>query len=265
MRSALGWKSGAALRRAPVWMGMAAIVAMSWLYLVRLGGSMSAMGGGAAAHAGMAMGEAGASPLVAVFAMWAVMMMAMMLPTVAPSAAVFSSLTARRDPRRGGGSATAVYVAGYATAWIAFAAPAALMQWALTHSRLLDPMARSTSVLLSAAILFGAGLYQFTPLKSACLSRCRSPLAFFMAKWRDGAVGALVLGLAHGSYCVACCWALMTVMFVVGAMNLAWMGLLAVLVLGEKVIPAGWRFDQVIGATLVVSGLWVAANAWSVA
>lgn len=250
---------GAVLRHAPVWIGMAAIITMSWLYLVQMSGSMSAMG--ASGHAGMAMGDAGAPSLVAVFAMWAVMMLAMMLPTVTPSASVFSHLATRRDPLRGG-SATALYIAAYATPWIAFAAPAALLQWALTHALLLDPMARSTSALLSAAILLGAGLYQFTPLKTACLSKCRSPLAFFMAKWRDGPAGALVLGLSHGSYCVACCWALMTVMFVVGAMNLAWMGLLTVLVLGEKVIPPAWHVDRVVGLALVTSGVWVAAGAW---
>jgi predicted metal-binding membrane protein len=261
MRSTFGWKSGSNLRQAPVWAGMAAIAALSWFYLARLGASMAAMGGGTSAHTVMAMGDAGASSLAAVLAMWAVMMMAMMLPSVAPSAAVFSALATRRDPQRGA-SATAIYVAGYAAAWIGFAVFAALMQWALTHFLLLDPMARSTSALLSATILLGAGLYQFTPLKTACLSKCRSPLAFFMAQWRDGAVGALGLGLQHGSYCVACCWALMAVMFVVGAMNLVWMGLITLLLLGEKVIPAGWRFDRAVGATLVASSLYIVANAW---
>lgn len=260
MRTASSWKTGVAQRHAPVWIGMAAIVAMSWLYLVRMGDNMSTMDGGA--HAGVAMGGAGADPLLAVFAMWVVMMVAMMLPTVAPSASVFSSLSARRDPGRSN-RATAAYVAGYAAPWVAYAAPAALMQWTLTHGLLLDPMARSTSALLSAAILLAAGAYQFTPLKNACLSKCRTPLGFFMAKWRDGARGALVLGMQHGGYCVACCWALMAVMFVVGAMNLAWMGLLTVLVLGEKVIPPGWRFDRIVGGALVVSGLWVAASAGS--
>lgn len=248
------------MRQAPVWIGMAAIGALSWFYLGQMGASMAAMGG-ASAHAAMDMDNLGANTLLAVFAMWAVMMLAMMLPSVAPSALVFSTLAARRD-RLHSGSATAIYVAAYTSTWIAFAAPAALLQWALTQSLWLDPMARSTSALLSAVILFGAGLYQFTRLKTACLSKCRSPLTFFMGKWRDGRAGALVLGLHHGSYCVACCWALMAVMFVVGAMNLAWMGLLTLLLLGEKVVPAPWRFDRAVGVTLVASGLWVAAGAW---
>ncbi len=259
MRNASSLIGGVGLRRAPVWIGMVAIVAMSWYYLDRMDSARSPMHGGASAHAGMAMGGDAAAGLLTTFGMWAVMMMAMMLPTVAPSASVFSSLSARRDPGRANGT-TATYVVGYAASWIAFAAPAALMQWALTHALLLDPMARSTSTMLSSAILLAAGVYQWLPLKSACLSKCRTPLAFFMANWRDGRSGAFRLGLGHGGYCVGCCWALMAVMFVVGAMSLAWMGLIMLVVLSEKVIPAGWRFDRVLGVALVTAGLWSAAS-----
>src|SRR5690606_6349081 len=200
-----------------------------------------------------------AASLWTTFGMWAVMMMAMMLPTVAPSTLVFARLSARRDPGRENG-ATAAYVAGYAAPWIAYAVLAALMQWALTHALLLDPMARSTSTVLSAAILLVAGIYQWLTLKSACLSRCRTPLAFFMANWRDGRAGAFGLGMRHGGYCVGCCWALMAVMFVVGAMSLAWMGFIMLLVLGEKLIPASWRFDKAVGVAMVAAGLWIATG-----
>ena len=220
---------------------------------------LSPMHGSASTHAGMAMGGDGAAGLLMAFGMWAVMMVAMMLPTVAPSASVVAGLSARRDADRAN-AATASYVAGYAASWIVFAAPAALMQWALTHARLLDPMARSTNTILSSAILLAAGIYQWLPLKSACLPKCRTPLAFFMAHWRDGSSGARWLGLRHGGYCVGCCWALMAVMFVVGAMSPAWMGLIMLSVLGEKLIPAGWRFDRALGAVLVAAGLWIAAG-----
>lgn len=259
VRSASSRVDGAGLRRAPVWIGMAAIVAMSWSYLVRMDSAMSLMHGSASPHAGMAMGGDGAAGLLMAFGMWSVMMVAMMLPTVAPSAAVFSSLTARRDPGHANG-ATTTYVAGYAASWLAFAAPAALVQWALTYALLLDPMARSTSAMLSSAILLAAGVYQWLPLKSACLSKCRTPLAFFMANWRDGKSGAFWLGMRHGGYCVGCCWALMTIMFVVGAMSLAWMGLIMLLVLSEKVIPTSWRFDRALGVALVTAGFWTAAG-----
>ncbi|MBX3585974.1 MAG: DUF2182 domain-containing protein [Ramlibacter sp.] len=264
MRAALEWMTGASrLRRAPVWLGMAAIVVISWYSLGAMNGAMSdsmpAMRDGARAHAGMAMGGGGLASLATAFGMWAVMMVAMMLPAVAPSASVFSAVAVRRGPQ-GGNRTTTLYVTGYAAMWIAFAAPAALMQWALTRALLLDPMARSTSTMLSATILLAAGAYQWTPLKNACLARCRTPLAFFLAKWRDGALGAFVLGLQHGGYCVGCCWALMAVMFVVGAMSLTWMGLFMLLVLGEKLISPNWRFERVIGAVFIASGLWVGAG-----
>lgn len=259
MRSAWSLIERIGLRRAPVWIGMAAILAMSWYYLGRMDSAKSSMHGSASPHAAMAMGGDGAAGLLTALGMWAVMMMAMMLPTVAPSASVFSRLSERRDPGRTNG-ATATYVAGYAACWIAFAAPAALMQWTLTHALLLDSMARSTSTMLSAAILLAAGVYQWLPQKSACLSKCRLPLAFFLAHWRDGRSGAFWLGLRHGGYCVGCCWALMAVMFVAGAMSLAWMGLIMLVVLSEKVIPASWRFDKALGAALIATGLWMAAG-----
>lgn len=260
MRMTLSPTTGAGLRRATLWIGMAAIVAMSWAYLGRMHDGMAAMQGAATPHMGIAMGGGNAASLLTAFGMWAVMMMAMMLPTVAPSASVFASLAARREPGKTNGAAS-TYVAGYAASWITFAAPAALIQWALTQALLLDPMARSTNTMFSSAVLLAAGVYQWLPLKTACLSKCRTPLAFFMANWRDGRRGAFWLGLRHGGYCVGCCWLLMAVMFVVGAMNLAWMGLIMLLILSEKLIAANWRFDRTLGAALIAAGLWIAVGA----
>jgi predicted metal-binding membrane protein len=256
MHAALRWKSAAASRHAPVWIGMAAVAAVTWFYLVRMDENMATTASEGAGYGSMAMGGGGLPVLLATTVMWGVMMVAMMLPAIVPSAVLFSNLAARRNAQ-GGNRVTAMYVAGYSACWILFAVPAATLQWSLMNSALLDSMAQSTSALLSGAILVAAGLYQFTPLKTACLSKCRTPLGFFMAKWRDGAGGALVLGIQQGSYCVGCCWAFMAVMFVVGAMNLASMGALTVLVLSEKVIPPAWRIDQITGAMLVVSGLWM--------
>jgi predicted metal-binding membrane protein len=238
---------------------MAAIVTMSWYYLDRMESGMLSNPDSTMPHAVMVQSGGDVMDLLMAFGMWVVMMVAMMLPTVAPSAAVFSSLSGRREPVRTN-AATASYIVGYATAWLAFAAPAALMQWALTHALLLDGMARSTSTLMNSALLLAAGVYQWLPLKGACLSKCRSPLAFFMANWRDGKAGAFGVGLRHGGYCVGCCWALMAVMFVVGAMSIAWMGLIMVVVLGEKVIPASWQSDKALGVALVAAGLWLAAG-----
>jgi len=260
MHTAIPSKTAAAARHAPVWIGMAAVATLSWFYLGQMGMGMAAMDGGAMEQGVMARPFGGWDMLLATFAMWAVMMLAMMLPTVVPSAALFSHLAAKRNPKNSN-RATTMYVVGYSACWLLFAAPAATFQWVLTNTALLDAMAQSTSALMSAAILLAAGLYQFSPLKTACLSKCRSPLGFFMAKWRDGSVGAIALGIQHGSYCVACCWALMAVMFVVGAMNIVWMGAITLLVLSEKAIPPAWQIDRITGVALMISGLWVGIHA----
>ncbi len=120
-------------------------------------------------------------------------------------------------------------------------------------------MGQSTSAAVSAAILVAAGLFQFSSLKNACMAKCRTPLAFLMQEWRDGAAGALVVGLRNGSNCVGCCWALMAVLFVVGTMNLLWMALFTLLVCAEKIMPARWRLDAIVGAGFIAWGAVVAA------
>jgi predicted metal-binding membrane protein len=109
-------------------------------------------------------------------------------------------------------------------------------------------------------MLLTAGVFQFSRAKNACLTRCRSPLAFFLAEWRDGNAGALKLGLRHGSYCVGCCWALMALMFVAGAMNLLWMGVLMIFILGEKLAPPAWRLGHVAGVAFLLGAAATAAR-----
>jgi predicted metal-binding membrane protein len=189
-------------------------------------------------------------------------MVAMMLPTAVPAISLFLMLSGRRNPAQAPAATTAMYGAGYLAIWIGYSVPAALAQGVLTEAALLTPVAASTSDLMSALILLAAGIFQFTPLKTACLTKCRSPLAFFLAEWRDGKTGAFVLGLRHGSYCVGCCWALMAVLFVVGVMNLASMALLAAFLLGEKVVPARWHLSRISGAILIGWGMWIATGLW---
>ena len=237
--------------------GLCAVAALSWLYLVRMNTDMAHMTMPATMPA-MAPGLP--EQLLAAFAMWSVMMVAMMLPTALPAVTVFGNLARRRSAQTGSASPTAVFAAGYIVAWTGYAAVAAVGQVALARAALLTPMLQSASIALSAAILLTAGAFQFTAFKDACLTKCRTPLAFFLAEWRDGKAGALVLGLKHGSYCVSCCWALMTVMFVVGTMNLLWMAALTLFVLGEKLAPARWRLGQIAGGVLMLWGLVVAAS-----
>jgi predicted metal-binding membrane protein len=207
-------------RHLPAVAGLGAVTALSWLYLVRMNAAMP-QGGMAAMPA---MPASLPAQLFAAGAMWSIMMVAMMLPTALPAVTVFDNLTRRRGAQTGSGSPTALfvasYLAGYVAVWTGYSAVAAVGQVVLARAALLTPMLQSASIALSAAILLAAGAFQFTSLKDACLTKCRTPFAFFLAEWRDGKAGALVLGLKHGSYCVGCCWALMAVMFVVDAMNL---------------------------------------------
>ena len=193
--------------------------------------------------------------------MWSIMMVAMMLPTALPAVAIFDNLAQRRAVQTGAAAvSTSLYVVGYVAAWTAYSLVAAGGQIALSRAALLTPMLESASLVLSAVILLTAGAFQFSALKDACLSKCRTPFAFFLAEWRDGAAGALRVGFKHGSYCVGCCWAVMAVMFVLGAMNLAWMAALTLFMLGEKVAPARWRVREISGGLLLLWGLWVAGS-----
>jgi predicted metal-binding membrane protein len=114
---------------------------------------------------------------------------------------------------------------------------------------------------LNGVLLLAAGIYQLTPLKNLCLSKCRDPVQFFMTHWRPGAAGALRMGISHGAYCVGCCWMLMLLLFAVGVMNLAWVALLAAFVLLEKLLPAGPLSSRLAGAALILLGLGILAAA----
>ena len=193
--------------------------------------------------------------VAALFAMWAAMMAAMMLPSAAPAIALYGGLVRKHAERGSTLPAVGIFVAGYLLAWTAFSAAAALLQAALQHFMLLDGMMASSNEALSAALLAAAGLYQLTPLKDRCLSKCREPVAFFMTRWRPGALGALGMGMSHGAYCVGCCAVLMLVLFAVGVMNLAWVAGLAAFVLVEKLVPGGRLVGRFAGVALIVLGL----------
>lgn len=235
-----------------------ALIALSWLYLARMNTPHGRDAIICASMPGMV-----AAPLqqfAAAFLMWAVMMVAMMLPTAVPAVHIFGTFARKRISLTGRTSPTFLFVLGYAAIWIEYSVLAAAGQVALSRASLLSPTLQSTSVALSAAILLLAGAFQFTSFKDACLTQCRTPFAFFLAKWRDGNLSAFVLGTEHGSYCVGCCWALMGLMFVVGAMNLLWMGALSLFMLGEKIAPASWHFNRGAGVVLIIWSAFVATH-----
>lgn len=234
--------------RVAVWVGMVALIALGWLYMVR-------MNAGVATMRAMGMPAAtGLSALLATFGMWVVMMMAMMLPSIFPTVSLFAVLADRRNPAVAT-RMTAMFVTGYTLVWIAYCVPTAAAQWGLSRAELISAMGKSTSTAISVTILVAAGLFQFSPMKNACMSKCRSPLAFLLNEWRDGTVGALGVGMRNGSNCVACCWAVMTVLFVVGTMNLLWMALFTFLVVTEKIAPARWRLHWIVGTGFITWGV----------
>ncbi len=187
-------------------------------------------------------------------AMWSVMMVAMMLPSAAPMLLLHHAV----QRRHGGARAvpTSLFAAGYVAVWSGASAAFAGLQWLLTALGQIDGMLQTGAPWLSAGLLFAAGAYQFTPVKNACLASCRAPFAFLQHHSRPGRLGAFVMGLEHGAYCLGCCWALMALLFVGGVMNLWWIGVLALYVLVEKLGPAGPLLARAAGLLLC---LWGAA------
>ena len=244
--------------RAVVLAALAAVAALAW---VHLGLTARAMGRHAAMGMAMPrMEEWSAVDVLLLFVMWAVMMVAMMLPTAAPVVLTFASIQRRRRERDGPYVSTAVFALGYLLVWTAYGAGAALAQWALHEAALLSPTMASTSAVLGGGLLIGAGLFQFTPLKRVCLTQCRSPITALSSGWKEGTRGALRMGVRHGGYCVGCCWVLMALLFVAGVMNLLWVATIAAFVLIEKVAPGGGWVGRVAGALLVGWGVWMIAG-----
>ena len=190
------------------------------------------------------------------FLMWAVMMVAMMLPGASPMLMMYVRIARGRG--LAGGLNVWLLACGYIVVWTLFSALATITQTALQNASLVSDGLRATP-LLGGLILVVAGVYQLTPLKTACLTHCRSPVGFFMTQWRDGMTGAVVMGIRHGAYCVGCCWLLMLVLFVTGVMNLLWVAAISVLVLVEKVSPYGKPIANAAGAIMLGSGLLLAA------
>jgi predicted metal-binding membrane protein len=245
----------AALRRdrAIILAGITMVVLVVWAYRVYLAWEMGTMG----MTPDMVMPQMqswGAIELLLLFVMWAVMMVAMMMPSVAPLILMFARANRQKGASRVVGSA-GILLLGYLLVWMGFSVLAALVQWRLHTAALLSPMMVSTNSALGGLLLVAAGVFQFTPLKRACLVRCRSPLSFLMSDWREGQWGTLVMGLKHGAYCVGCCWMLMALLFVAGVMNLFWVAAIAVLVLVEKTAPRGDLIGRFAGAALIVAGI----------
>ncbi|OOG74453.1 metal-binding protein [Sinorhizobium sp. A49] len=271
--------------RVIVAISLLALTGITWLYILWLAASMGAtaimpasgdaMSGGIAMDMGtgsdmdMSPGAMASMTDVAVrpwsaatfayaFVMWAVMMIGMMTPSATPMILLYARVGRQAALDDKPFAATGFFAGGYLSAWILFAALATLGQWLLEEALLLTPMMASASRILSAVILISVGLYQWTPLKDACLRQCQAPFLFIQnhGGFRRDAGGACRLGLLHGLYCVGCCWALMALLFIGGVMNVLWIALIAIFVLAEKVVPGDRMLSRIAGTLIVMAGLW---------
>ncbi len=247
------------LKRERRWMigAMLALAALAWAYTVYLGVGRTSMGD-AIAMPGMA--QWSLADLGFMFVMWAVMMFAMMLPSVTPTVLIFARVRDKRAVTGRPHAPTAAFVTGYLVAWAGFSLLATIANWSLHTGGAMTSMMGKVAPQAGGVLLIAAGVFQWTPLKNACLDHCRSPMSFLMQHWREGILGAARMGLHHGIYCLGCCWLLMLLLFALGVMNLPWVAILSIVVLAEKTLPRGEMLGRVLGVALVGWGAWLIAG-----
>ncbi len=236
---------------------LAAVIIVSWVYMLRMAWEMPEVGAGTTPACLMNWGP---HDIAHMFMMWGIMMTAMMFPSATPMILMFTTVNERQRENQSPLIPTGLFVLGYFLVWTSYSILAAAAQWGLHVATLLSHNLAITNPVLGGILLMGAGVFQWTPFRDACMSKCRSPLGFLMAEWREGRLGALIMGLKHGLNCVGCCWLLMLLSFVLGIMNMAWMAVLTVFMLIEKAYPGSQWVSRASGLILIAWGLWVAAG-----
>src|SRR5215472_14083964 len=223
---------------------LGSVIAASWTYLWLGGGQI------------MTVSPEWTVPYAAlIFVMWVVMMAAMMLAGAAPTVLLVTTLASDRTANSKLVPATAIlFASGYLLVWCGFSLAATLLQWGLDEAGVLSETMAFGNGISGGAVFVAAGIYEWTPLKDACLQHCRSPGEFLVRHWRQGALGAVVTGMRHGFFCLGCCWLLMVLLFVGGLMNLAWVAAIALLVLLQKTIPWGGQISLLTGALFIEWG-----------
>ena len=246
-------QTGATRDRLLIAAGILVVTALCWLWIVPMARDMYGPMTGPSAWMMAATWDLRYALLI--WAMWGVMMGGMMLPSASPMLLLYGT-TARRgpDPRSALVGVTAMAI-GYVLVWLAFSAGATLIQAVASRLLVLTPMMEPATPWAGGVLLLAAGIYQFTPLKAACLRTCRSPLSFIMERWRAGTFGAFRMGVDHGRYCLGCCWALMLLLFAGGVMNLWVIAALTAFVLIEKLAPFGTHSARLAGVALIALGL----------
>jgi predicted metal-binding membrane protein len=235
-----------------LWITFFSVILLAWWYMF----AMARMSGldwiGRPVGMSMMMG----SGFTTLFPMWAVMMAAMMLPTMVPSLRSYEDLMASANGTRGGWIGVLL---GYFLVWVCFAALIALVQLGLLASGLIDTLGVATSTLFAGILLIVVGGFQFSRTKEVCHGVCHSPAMYFVGHWRTGTVGGVRMGMGLGAYCVGCCWGFMALGFVGGVMSLLWMGLATVFMVIEKLPQIGHYVTKPMGFVLILAGIAVIA------
>lgn len=245
---------------------LAVITALAWAYVLRLAADMD-MDDMDMTPAEMAlMMQPAYTPWALadfgfMFAMWAVMMIGMMTPTAAPMVLLYTRVAAKAAQSGKPFAAAGWFLGGYLLAWTLFSFAATVAQWGFERLLILDPMMMSASKSFNGVVLIVVGIYQWTPLKRACLKQCQAPLSFVQryGGFRPQASASLRLGWRHGLYCTGCCWALMALLFIGGVMNLLWIAMIMIVVLAEKLIPGRW-LPRLTGTAFIAVGAWMLAT-----
>jgi predicted metal-binding membrane protein len=253
--------------RAVVLSAIAVLFALAGLYTIFGVGmnmtalEMTAMRGMRDMPGAVTPGQWSSSYAILVFLMWWVMMVAMMLPSVSPTVLLYSALLRRGAAAQQVPVISAAFLTGYLAVWAAFAAAATAAQWSLEAAGLVSArMMTLVDTVPGALVLIAAGVFQFTPLKTACLRHCRSPAEFVTRRRRSGVGGALAKGVENGLYCLGCCWFLMALLFVGGIMNLYWIVALTAFVALENLTPFGEAVSKFAGAALILWGGYLLAG-----
>ena len=240
--------------RTPLLVLLVLLPVISWMWIVVMARDMYGPMTGASAWMMTATWDV--PHLLLLWAMWAVMMTGMMLPSSSPMLLLYG-VVARRSAEPTAGRHIYALAAGYVVTWVAFSLGATALQRGLAALMLISPMMETTSSAAGATLLVLAGVYQLTPLKRECLRKCQSPLGFLMSRWRSGLSGAFRMGLEHGAHCVGCCWALMLLLFAGGVMNLTVIAALTAFVALEKLAPFGVHSAWFSGVLLIAAGVWM--------
>ena len=238
---------------------MAAIILLSWAYLIWMAREMYGMDPSCPMHDMSAAWTPGYFWMT--FLMWTVMMVAMMVPSAIPMVFTFVIISRRRSEAGALLVPPWLFLAGYLAAWTGFSLLATLAQWGLHAASLLAPATLKVGPAAGGGLLAVAGVYQFLPFKNACLAKCANPLLFLVREWREGPGGAFLMGLRHGVFCTVCCAVLMALLFVAGVMNLLWIAVIGGLVLIEKLTPATHATSRAFGVLFLVAAVVLTGEA----